>query len=582
MQNPLRLRTFWIGARHTPMFFNHASVSLPARTFPFPHGQSLGAFCLRQHVVPVPSRFQPALHAGDGRGSGAVQQAPPPDEQDGTDDHPYGGGAKDEMCARDPEPLGRRQVLARQIQPRPGVYELGAAQLVPVAVEGHDPGVRTKLRPAQVDPRLEALLRDRCHVPEDQPRVSLVLLPTRPRRLDHPARDLGCAVPADKHQALPRLQHRVGVRAGAPDPAAFERAVVLHPRPAREPRGAQVCIAEDRPRGGIVLGPRRVVAPADENVPRRRQDVDAALRRHEELLRRHERVTQRGRHGRRVEVDQQAAAVVRTPEGLVVVGAVVEDGKKRAVLVTDLVEEACVVLPGEVCRVPVAEVREGVVLSPDLPEELTCASGYARDGAHVTRGNQVVARERVFVDAVDVEEVPGSFVLLVGAEAVCGPVVIGCPPLEEELAGLEVDLLEDAVEDLSILHAVCRQVGSPGLVRGQQRRPFARDLELVKVTVQIPCCCDVLEDVVRRVEHQVGASPEPATVVSVPERKVVASLIPLDFQIHRLAVFCFHPNEAALVVQDDRARIRDRVSPGLDEGITILASWVGLDYVQPG
>ena len=130
-------------------------------------------------------------------------------------------------------------------------------------------------------------------------------------------------------------------------------------------------------------------------------------------------------------------------------------------------------------------------------------------GPGVPRAHQQVA-VGVEVDGVDVEPVPGRARrgrprhVAVGVGHVAGAV-----PLEQHLAGLDVDLLDDAVDDLLVGGAA-----DGGQVRGRrgigddQRRVPGRDEELVEVggvPVGRPDGGDLLVTVVVDVVGAVGA-----------------------------------------------------------------------------
>ena len=90
-----------------------------------------------------------------------------------------------------------------------------------------------------------------------------------------------------------------------------------------------------------------------------------------------------------------------------------------------------------------------------LPEDGAVLAGDLIDGAGVAGGDEVVARG-VFVNGIDVEVVPrlggvkasaGRFGAVGRDEAVGGRDVVKGGPLENDLAGIEGDLLKPAIHD---------------------------------------------------------------------------------------------------------------------------------------
>jgi hypothetical protein len=183
-------------------------------------------------------------------------------------------------------------------------------------------------------------------------------------------------------------------------------------------------------------------------------------------------------HALGVEVEVEAAGGVGG--GTNAARGVVEDGQGGVI-----VAEARVVLPGDVGGGTVGEVGEGVVFAAEAPEDGTGAAVDVGEAVGVARGDEEVALG-VFVDAVDVEEVPwviGRLAVAFEPAVNVGEVdVLGRPPLEEELPRLDVDFLERPVPDPAVLGAAGgAQVRGPDLVDAEDGRLVARDVKLMEV-----------------------------------------------------------------------------------------------------
>ena len=106
-------------------------------------------------------------------------------------------------------------------------------------------------------------------------------------------------------------------------------------------------------------------------------------------------------------------------------------------------------LPGEVGGLAIGHIFEGIVLASQVPHWPSATAVDVGQSVGVARGDEVVAMF-VFVDAVDVEPVPGVIRrsgISELVEAIIEGEVVGGFPFEHELVRLNVDLLKIAVPD---------------------------------------------------------------------------------------------------------------------------------------
>jgi hypothetical protein len=127
--------------------------------------------------------------------------------------------------------------------------------------------------------------------------------------------------------------------------------------------------------------------------------------------------------------------------------------------------------------------REVALLAAEAPQDATAAPIDLVDGPGVARRHEQVA---VFgeVDGVDVEVVVGArrwqrLVALVERD------VIEAMPLEEDPASGDVELLDDAVQDLAVLRAADGgQIARNGVLDRDERGALGRQAEFVLVRVE--------------------------------------------------------------------------------------------------
>ena len=215
------------------------------------------------------------------------------------------------------------------------------------------------------------------------------------------------------------------------------------------------------------------------------------------------RLHQGGHLGRQVQMHGDHPAVGKQPGAAA--GLVVE---QRVLVVPDGLR---VVLIGEDLARPVEDLPgrgfepERAVLAAEYPDDVPGAQVHLVHRPGEAGADQQVS-VGVQVDGVDVEPVPGGggrrgprlLAVLVG-DVVCGV------PLEEHLAGADVDLLHDAVDDLLVGGAADGgQVRGPDGVGDDQRRVPGRDEEFLAVGRVAVAAFDLSDPLVAVVVEVVG------------------------------------------------------------------------------
>jgi hypothetical protein len=128
--------------------------------------------------------------------------------------------------------------------------------------------------------------------------------------------------------------------------------------------------------------------------------------------------------------------------------------------------------------------------------------------------------------------------------------VIQAVPLEDDLAGLDVELLGDPVPRCAVLHAAGRrQIRRHRRVGRQQRSVLGRDEELVQVPPVAVARPDSRNLAVSIVEDDVLADAVPGDDAALPPGKHGPPPVALHLEVPRGDVL-FEPHELTAVVED--------------------------------
>src|ERR671916_174606 len=422
-------------------------------------------------------------------------------------------------------------------RPPVGATSSRSVPLAPVYVGRHDPAQRAPgpvLRPhadvglfgLHLDNGLEAVTGDGLH--------DLQLLGPRPGQ-DLPGCHLGGTIPArvERHLlALPIPDGDGGVVVGPAAPRQPEGPVRLPPR--RE--------------GGVVEEPAllrelRVVglaAPPDEDVTVRKHLHVALGVRDGHALRREVLAHQARRHSLLVYLQHHSPRAVL----LVLRPVVVEEGDGAVRLA------AGVVLEGEVRPLPHLEVAP---LAPEPPYDIPRPAVYLVDGRRPAGGDEQVVLA-VLLYGVYVEIVEAALGVVRGAvEGLPDVHVVEGVPLEEDLAALDVYLLDYAVQDEAVPESAVR--GEVNLLLGvdrHQRGAPRGEVELVVVAgvaVAGPHPGDLLVGFVE--DHVLALAV--AAVHALPPRKDRPAPVALRLEVHGVGFARggrVEPDGLAVIVHD--------------------------------
>src|SRR5215203_2717739 len=302
-------------------------------------------------------------------------------------------------------------------------------------------------------------------------------------------------------------------------------------------------LEEERSVAGM-LGDEGGTAPTDEHVPVR-EVLHVGLVGRERVLWEGILGGQLGRHGLLVEPEADPA------RGLVhVLAPVVEEGDGAVFLA------AGVVLEGETG--PLAH-REVAPLPAEAPDHLPALPVYLEDGRGLAGADEQVAVV-VLSYGVDVEVVVG--VALVGVRPGGGLLeadVLQTVPLEENLARLDVHLLDDPVHHGGLLRTAGRgEIHRHPAVDGKERGVPLGYEELVMVPRESVPGADPRHLPVGAIEDQVLPFA-PAAVHALPPGQHGLPPVALYLEVHRVLALFGHraePHRSPLAVEDHRPVLR--------------------------
>src|SRR5215212_1188276 len=275
----------------------------------------------------------------------------------------------------------------------------------------------------------------------------------------------------------------------------------------------------------------RRAAPAHKDVPVR-QHLHAALGVGEQLVGVGVLAQQGGPHLVFVDLDHDAA-------GLYLSGhvTIVEDGDLTVGVAAGVVLESG---PGAGTHLEVA------LLPAQTPDDLSRLSVDLVHGGGVAGGDEQVILI-VYVYGVDVEVVVGLGVRRVEAD------VLEAVPLEDDLTALDVDLLDDPVEHVTVYRIADRDAVPWHLVVDRdQGRILGRDEELVVVTLVSVAGPEPLYLAVGVVADDVLALAV-AGVASLPPGQNRLPLVRLRFEVHHVHILVLQeaqPHGLSIVVED--------------------------------
>ena len=297
-------------------------------------------------------------------------------------------------------------------------------------------------------------------------------------------------------------------------------------------------------------------SPARERVAAGQQ-LQVALARALDAIRVREGADQARPPGAAIEADHEAAA---HPAGHPRDGFVVE----HAELVPPV--RPGVVLPAEVGA---RTYRKRAVLAAQAPDDPPGRPVDVVQGVRVARGDEQIA-VRQLVDRVEVEVVV-QLVLLGTAIGVGDRDVVERVPLEEDEAGPQVDLLQDAVPHEPVGRtADGAEVGSDQVVGVDQRRSVRGEPEVVQVLGVAVARADAHEGAVGGVVDDSLAPAEAACLLALPPGEDGLALVALHLEVVGLEIarHRVEPDQPAGRVQDHRPTLalgplrRDEDVPG--------------------
>ena len=217
-----------------------------------------------------------------------------------------------------------------------------------------------------------------------------------------------------------------------------------------------------------------------------------------------------------------------------------------------------VVLPG---KPHVGPEREVASLAAEPPEDLPGSTADLVDRVRVTGRHEQVAVV-IDLDRVDVEVVEDpSWVLGQAVVRLHELDVIDAVPLEEHAAGLDVQLLDAALEHPPALH--------PNLARDRYQGcvPWC-DLELVDVRGHPVRRLHMCDEPVGVVVDGIAARSAALVRAAVPPRQDGPSAVSLRAEVrHPVCVEWQEPDDPTAVVEDERSRL-DHLFLRCDEDVT--------------